>query len=347
MSAEASALPASRSAPQPAVVRPQLGFAGVGWIGLNRLRHVAASGVAEVRAVADAAPEARRQAAAALPASVAVSPRFEDLLEAGLDGVVIATPSALHAQQARAALERGLAVFCQKPLARTAPEAAGVVRAAQRHDRLLGVDFCYRTLAGMRELRALIGSGALGSLYAVDLVFHNAYGPDKPWFYDPALAGGGCVMDLGIHLIDLLLWMLGNPAVEDVRSELRAGGQRLRQPAHELEDHAIAEIRLASGVTARLACSWRLPAGCDAVIGAAFYGTQGAGLLRNLNGSFYEFAVEHCQGTHRRELGGPPDDWGGRAVCAWAQQLARDCRFDASAHELLGVSALIDRIYGR
>jgi predicted dehydrogenase len=46
---------------------------------------------------------------------------------------------------------------------------------------------------------------------AVDLTFHNAYGPDKPWFYDPAQSGGGCVMDLGVHLVDLALWTLGWP----------------------------------------------------------------------------------------------------------------------------------------
>jgi predicted dehydrogenase len=48
-------------------------------------------------------------------------------------------------------------------------------------------------------------------VFAVDLVFHNAYGPDKPWFYDPELSGGGCVMDLGVHLVDLALWSLDFP----------------------------------------------------------------------------------------------------------------------------------------
>jgi len=90
-----------------------------------------------------------------------------------------------------------------------------------------------------------------------------------------------------------------------------------------------------------------LPAGRDAVIEAAFYGTRGAAILRNVNGSFYDFTVEHCEGTRRRLLAGPPDDWGGRAVCAWAQRVADHAAFDPTAERLVAVSAVIDRIYGR
>jgi predicted dehydrogenase len=317
------------------------------------MRAVAASGVAQVAGVADSAPEVTRQA---LEAIVEHSPQaesfgtLEQMLESDLDGIVIATPSALHAAQAAAALSKDLSVFCQKPLARTAEEAASVLAAARIHDRLLSVDFCYRTLAGVPEMARLARSGALGEIYAADLVFHNAYGPDKPWFYDPRQSGGGCVMDLGIHLVDLLLWVLGYPQVTKVESSLYAGGRLLRSEfstADKTEDYATAEVRFATGATARLACSWRLPAGRDAVIEAAFYGTKGAVILRNVNGSFYDFTVEHCEGTSRRVLAAPPDDWGGRAICEWARRVARDPRFDEETERLLDVSSLIDAIYGR
>src|SRR5690606_4635728 len=95
-------------------------------------------------------------------------------------------------------------------------EVQPVIEAARSADRLLGVDFSYRFTEAMQAVRSLVEGGALGRVYAVDLVFHNAYGPDKPWFYDPRLAGGGCVMDLGIHLVDLALWTLGFPVVRDV-----------------------------------------------------------------------------------------------------------------------------------
>lgn len=329
----------------------RVGFLGVGWIGLSRMRAVVQAGAAQVACIADAMPGSVARAAAAALMPMQPPPRtvasLEELLEQDLDGIVIATPSGQHAQQAIAALTRGLAVFCQKPLATSAAEATRVLAAGRALDRLIEVDFCYRTIAGVPELARLVRSGELGEVFSADLTFHNAYGPDKTWFYDRKQSGGGCVMDLGIHLIDLLLWTLGFPEVVEVRSHLYAEGSPLDEPDRALEDYALVDLRLATGTVARVACSWRLPAGRDAVIEAAFYGTRGAAILRNVNGSFYEFTVEHCEGTRRRLLAGPPDDWGGRAVCGWARRVAGDAGFDSSADRLVAVSAVIDRIYGR
>ncbi|HEX5521608.1 MAG TPA: Gfo/Idh/MocA family oxidoreductase, partial [Longimicrobiaceae bacterium] len=174
---------------------PKLGFLGVGWIGRHRMAAVAREGLAEIALIADPSPEMAAAAAAAAPDAVVVD-SLDELLDAGLDGIVVATPSALHAAQSVAALERGLAVFCQKPLGRTAEECRGVVEAAREADRLLGVDLSYRHLVAVGRMREILAGGALGEVYAADLVFHNAYGPDKAWFTDPALSGGGCLIDL-------------------------------------------------------------------------------------------------------------------------------------------------------
>src|SRR5215218_9099775 len=109
-----------------------------------------------------------------------------EALDLAPDGIVIATPSALHAAQSIQALKAGAAVFCQKPLGRNAAEVEAVLAAATSADRLLGVDLSYRFTEGMRKIREQVRSGALGDIYAVNLIFHNAYGPDKAWFYDRA-----------------------------------------------------------------------------------------------------------------------------------------------------------------
>jgi len=324
---------------------PRLGFLGVGWIGRNRMEALAADRSAEIAAVCDPSDEAVDGALQALPACTRVT-SFEALLEQPLEGIVIATPSALHAQQAEAALARGMAVFCQKPLGRTAIECARVVTAARLADRLLGVDFSYRHTAAMQAIRALIASGAIGEVYAVDLVFHNAYGPDKPWFRDFQRSGGGCVIDLGIHLVDLALWALGFPRVHQVDSRLWAGGKALPWRAGVVEDHAIAWIDMANGATARLACSWNLHAGCDAVIEATFHGRRGGARFRNCHGSFYDFRAECFEGTTRTTLVDPPDDWGGRAAVAWARRVADDPRFDAGVERVVEVATVVDAIYG-
>ena len=332
------ALPHSRT--------PALGFLGVGWIGRHRMDAIAKSGFGRIAAVADTSAEMIAAARETAP-DAQVADGLEGLLALGLDGIVIATPSAMHAEQSIRALESGAAVFCQKPLGRTAEEVRRVVDAARVADRLLAVDLSYRFTEGMRAIRERIAGGELGKVYAVDLVFHNAYGPDKPWFYDPALSGGGCVMDLGVHLVDLALWALDFPAVEGVTSKLFAGGEALGADADRCEDYATARVDLAGGTAVDLACSWKVSAGQDAVIGASFYGTGGGAALRNVNGSFYDFTAEAYHGTSRETLASPPDEWGGRAAADWARRLSEGARFDPAAERLADVAAVLDRIYGR
>ena len=325
---------------------PRIGFLGTGWIGRHRMQAMLATGLIDVVAIADPSPDMVAEALALAP-DARLLPSLDALLDEGLDGLVIATPSALHAEQSIRALERGVAVFCQKPLGRTAAEVRAVVDAARAADRLLGVDLSYRFTAGMQRIRALLREGALGRPFAVDLVFHNAYGPDKPWFYDPALSGGGCAMDLGVHLVDLALWALDFPHVASVAGTLLADGVPLGGRRDRCEDFAIATITLASGAVVRLACSWRLQAGCEAIISAAFYGTEGGAALRNLDGSFYDFTAERYRGTECETLVAPPDDWGGRAGADWATRMGEGARFDAEAERFVEVARVLDRIYGR
>jgi predicted dehydrogenase len=130
---------------------PRVGFLGVGWIGCNRMQAIANSHAVEIAAIADPAEELRHKAAEFAPNATLVE-NSDELFATDLDAIVIATPSALHAAQSIAALQRGFAVFCQKPLARTAAETREVVAAAKRANVLLGVDFSYRF---MTEVKAL------------------------------------------------------------------------------------------------------------------------------------------------------------------------------------------------
>ena len=336
----------SSGSPSSCAKLPRLAFLGLGWIGQHRLQALLAENTCEVVVVADPSAQARSRARQLAPACACVD-SLDELLSFDLDGAVIATPSALHAAQSSALLRRGIAVFCQKPLARTAAETAGILEAARAADCLLGCDFSYRHTEGMRRIRHCVAEGELGQVYAADLVFHNAYGPDKPWFRDSALSGGGCVIDLGTHLIDLALWTLGFPQVERVTSRLYAQGRPLCAGSRDIEDFAVAQLDLATGAVVRIACSWNLAAGCDAVIEARFHGDRGGAMLRNCNGSFYDFAAERFEGTRRILLTEPPDDWGGRAIVAWARQLAAGARYSPGIETALKTAAVVDAIYGR
>lgn len=328
---------------QPAA--PRLGFVGAGWIGRHRLEAVVDARAGIVAAVCEPSQEACDTLRERFPeASFAADLR--EILEMELDGIVIATPSALHADQSIAALERAVAVFCQKPLGRNAAETARVISAARKADRLLGIDFSYRYADAFIAAREVVRSGELGEIFGIDLVFHNAYGPDKQWFYDPSLSGGGCLVDLGIHLVDVALWTLERRDSSEVRGRLMAGGSPLSDPAQQVEDYAVADFRLGDAAV-RLACSWRLPAGRDAVIEASFYGTRGGVSVKNVNGSFYDFIAERYEGTKTTRLVDPPDAWGGRAAVEWARRLNRDGSFDPSVEQAHDVATILDRIYGR
>lgn len=328
------------------MTKPRIGFLGTGWIGRHRMEAMIATGAIEAAAICDPSLECVDEARALSPDAVVV-PSLDEMLTLGLDGVVIATPSAAHAEQAIRALEAGCAVFCQKPLGRSGDEADVVVSAARRADRLLGVDLSYRHTAAMDAIAPLVRNGALGRVHAIDLTFHNAYGPGKPWFYDRALSGGGCVIDLGVHLVDLALWTLGFPEVLSVNATLLANGAVLTaETIHDaVEDYAVATLLLAGGTVIRLACSWRLQAGQEAVIEASFYGSEGGAALRNVGGSFYDFEASRLAGTQREVLVSPPDAWGGRAAAVWAERIVEDRGFDAAAEEFVKGARVLDRIY--
>jgi predicted dehydrogenase len=306
------------------------------------MKALAAANLAEVVGVADLSAAAAGNAAAAVPGARACVD-LDDLLSMDIDGVVIATPNALHASQTIAALDAGVAVFCQKPLGRSASEARFVVGTARHANRLLGVDFSYRYTAGLRKISELVDAGALGDVYAAELTFHNGYGPDKPWFYDRAQSGGGCVIDLGVHLVDLALWMFARPVIE-VTSRLFTAGVALEEEG-DVEDFAAIRLDFENGATAQINCSWRLPAGRDAIIEAAFYGTRGGAKWRNVSGSFFDFVTEHFDRTKTTVISEPPDDWGPRALMHWTEQLATGTRYDLSIERAVEVATIIDRVY--
>ena len=329
--------------------KPRLGFVGLGWIGRTRLESVVQARVAEICALHDITPGIVDEAQQLAPQATVCS-SFRELLDQDLDGVVIATPNRFHAKQSIAALNRGLAVFCQKPLGLNARETGSIVEAARNADRLLGVDLCYRHVPAMQQVDALVQSGALGKVFAVDAKFHNAYGPDKQWFYDYSFSGGGCVLDLGVHVLDLALGPLGFPAVSRTEGALFREGRLLAKPIREVEDYSTARIETVDRTVINLCCSWNLHAGRAAEIEITFHGTGGAASMHNVDGSFYDFVAERFHGTEKETLSSPEDaewKWGGLATNDWVGKLAANALFDPAIEQLTTVSKIIDHIYGR
>jgi predicted dehydrogenase len=330
---------------QDMIFKPKLAFAGLGWIGRNRLQAAAETDYADIVLITDPSAECITEALKIVPAAKVVSSFDEAIADKELHGIVIATPSGIHKQQAVAALKKKKAVFCQKPLGRSSDEVGKVIEAAKKANRLLGVDFCYRYIAAFQMISHIIRSGELGKIFAVDLKFHNAYGPDKSWFYDIKQSGGGCVLDLGIHMIDLMLYGMDFPTIKKVKSKLYSKGMQAGK--NEVEDYAAVSMELDNDATANLSCSWNLQAGCEAVIEATFYGTNSSVAFKNINGSFYDFHAMRYWGTKTEILAEPPDAWGGRALIRWIRNLGADTGFNKEAECYLPSAQVVDRIYGR
>jgi predicted dehydrogenase len=139
--------------------------------------------------------------------------------------------------------------------------------------------------------------------------------------------------------------MLDFPDVADARAELLRDGRPTSRG--EVEDYAAGTLRLVDGRVIRIACSWNLHAGRDAVIEASFYGPSGGARMVNENGSFFDFSAELFKERDRFALAAPPDAWGGRAASEWVLKLDAGERFSGSTSGLLQTSQALDELYAR
>lgn len=326
-------------------VKSEIAFIGTGWIGLDRMKALLEEDICYPVAIFEPDINNAKKAYSIAP-DATLYRDLDDLFESEPDGIVIASPTALHSTQCIRALQWGSAVFCQKPLGRSAEETRKVISAAFVANRLLGVDMPYRFTDGIQKIRHQHRQ-ELGHIYAVDLVFNTAYGPDKPWSYNPKLSGGGCLLDLGTHMIDLALWILDYPEITRVSSSLIAKGRVIESDQDIVEDYVTAQMETDAGTSIRLVCSWNLSAGKDADIQASFYGTDASALFYNLNGSGYDFEAAICHGSNREIISSPADNWSGKALISWARELQESREFRKSAFLYYNTAELIDRIYGR
>lgn len=254
----------------------RLGVAGLGWLGESLIKDAVHSPSFSVAAVQDVLVERAREIAARYTVPWCGS-SYDELLErSDVDAVLVCTPNSLHALQAQQALRAGKDVLVQKPLALSASDARRTVAAAGETGRLLFVDYTYRFLDTMQPLRA-----ASGNIRSIRAAFHNVYGPgaEKQWFFNPATSGGGALTDLGVHLVDLALW-LAQPS-----SVLLDSAQLSRE---EPVEHAAQLRLLLDEIPFELAVSWNaeLPA---TDIFLELETPSGALRWENVDGSFFHF----------------------------------------------------------
>lgn len=200
----------------------ELGVLGVGNIGMVHLKSAAAMPDVEVVAAADAVPANRDRAE-----RVGAARTYDDyatLLEReDLDAAVVALPPFLHADAVERAAEAGVDVFVEKPLARSTEEADELLETAREAGIAVGVDHTLRYQPDMVGVRDEYDAGGVGHVPYASITRLNDHPLGKPpadeappeWPMDPEAAGGGSLIELGVHCFDVLEWLFGDLEVRD------------------------------------------------------------------------------------------------------------------------------------
>jgi predicted dehydrogenase len=275
----------------------RVGVVGLGWAGQQHLAAYHARADTEIVALAGLEDRPRAKLAAKYGIDHAVA-AWEDLLEVeGMDAVSVCVPTFLHAPIAIAALARGLHVLCEKPMALNAPEAERMVRAARKADRVLDVAFNHRQRGDIQKLKAVIDEGRLGRPYYAKAWWLRRTGIPTmgSWFTRAELAGGGPLVDIGVHVLDYSLFLLGNPEVVAVSASTydllatagfggsptsnKTGAADGDAPHFDVEDLASVFMRLSDGATLLVEASWAAHRRDGDEFGITLYGTDGGAEL--------------------------------------------------------------------
>jgi predicted dehydrogenase len=186
------------------------GVIGLGWAGREHLKKYAANPRVEVVGVADVLPEAADRVADTYGVKAFYDPK--ELLDVeGIDAVSIATPNAFHAPLAIEAAKRGISAMTEKPMCTTSAEGRRMVEAHDRAGTKLMVAVCRRFESGSIYLKKLVDSGYLGTINLGRCHWLRHNGNPGRWFKEKNLSGGGPMLDIGVHLLDLTWWFMGSP----------------------------------------------------------------------------------------------------------------------------------------
>lgn len=225
-----------------------------------------------VELVAFADPEQERhKEMARLYESMKGYAHYRDMLaKEKLDVVSVCTPNKYHADATLAAFEAKCHVLCEKPIAATLKEADQMMAAAKKAKRKLMVGFTHRLFSGTKKCKALLDEKGIGKPFMIRVRF--AHGGPFPgwaksdWFYSRDLAAGGAMLDMGIHAIDLCLWLFG--PVTAVTAKAATLIKKI-----EVDDNALLILEFKSGALGYIEVGWTSKPGFS---GLEIYGTEGS-----------------------------------------------------------------------
>ena len=228
----------------------KVGVIGLGWAGKEHLKKYMASPLADVVGVADLVHETADSVAGLY--GVKAFYDAKELLEVeGLDAVSVCTPNIFHAPLTISAAKRGINVITEKPMCTTSEEGRRMVQAAEKAGTKLMVAVCRRFSSGSIYLKKLVESGYLGNIMYGRCHWLRHNGNPGRWFAKKDLSGGGPMLDIGVHLLDLTWWLMGSPT--PIYCLGRAFGS---DEENAVEDIAVGAITFDTGQMIHVGASW-------------------------------------------------------------------------------------------
>ncbi len=273
--------------------RPKVAVVGLG-IGRGHAAAAAKNPKADLTALCDT----DKQRLAANCKEFGVKEAYTDykkmLRQAKPDIVVVALPNVLHAPVTVAAINAGAHVLCEKPMAMNTQQAQKMADTARAKKKKLMIDFSYRFMPEAQALKNIVDTGAVGDIYYARTTWHRTRGIPwfGPWFSQKDKSGGGPLIDLGVHRIDLAMWLMGNPKpVTASGSTYDMLGKELAKKANkkfDVEDLALAMVRFDNGATMLVDISWAINCERSEEMASYLYGTK-AGICHRNVGEGYKF----------------------------------------------------------
>ena len=211
-----------------------------------------------------------------------------------LDAASVALPNALHAPMTIDCLQAGLHVLCEKPMAMNVRQAQAMLAASRKARRKLMINFSYRFMPQTQSLKSFVETGAIGEVYYGRTAWYRRRGLPGfgSWFGQKDLSGGGPIIDLGVHRIDMAMWLMGSPKPVTVSaSTYNVIGARLAKETgkkFDVEDIGGALIRFDNGATLIAEASWAGFTQKREEMITQLLGTKGGILHSNVNEG-YEF----------------------------------------------------------
>lgn len=266
-------------------------------MGKSHLKNYKANANVEIAAVCDMNKELADTIAKEYGVANIYTDANEMLAKEKLDAVSVVTPNKFHSPLTLAAVDKGLHVLCEKPMAMNTAEAVEMKMAADKKGVNLMINFSYRFSAMSYALKKTIDSGIIGPIYFGRSVWHRRLGMPRfgGWFGQKALSGGGPLIDLGVHRLDLALWLMGYPAPVSVNgsayNKIAAQHAAKEGKPFDVEDCACGLIKFDNGATLILEASWALHIKEKEHMITSLYGEKGGIVQKNTDGG-YNFTAE-------------------------------------------------------